>query len=232
MPPTGRSARAHAVLAALPLSVWTVFHLWEQWSVFRGREAWLARMAETSRGALPIAIELAVAILPLAAWSALALADLARGRRPPGASTSGDRGAVRVLGTLAPIGTVLAIFFLLVHVVHLWLPKLTRGASAAETWFALTHAVGQPWMLVLYAIGLMAIAIHLAAAIPAALAAVGRIETAEQRRSALLVSSVFAACVWVLAAQLTGWLGTGRGTFWPIEVVEPAVEGAEPEPIE
>jgi hypothetical protein len=39
---------------------------------------------------------------------------------------------------------------------------------------------------------------------------------------------VFAVCAWLLAAQLTGWLATGHGTFWPIQVIE--VEDASPEP--
>lgn len=232
------SPRFHAVLSALPLAVWTVFHLWEQWAAFGGRDAWAMRMRATSRGPLAIAIELAVIVIPLAIWSGLTLVELARGlvdpkrgRPLPGKAREGDTGLARGIGVVAPIATVVAILFLAIHVGSMWGPKIARGASLLETWSSLTHALGGPWSLALYAIGLTAVAFHLAGAIPAALEALGWIESPEGRRSAFLVSTVFALCAWVLAVQLTGWLATGRGTFWPIHVVDPgAPMEAPPEP--
>jgi succinate dehydrogenase/fumarate reductase cytochrome b subunit len=217
----------HAALAAFPLTVWTCFHLWEQWAAFQSRDAWIERMRTTSRGPVPMAIELFAVVLPLAIWAGFVLADLVRKRPLPGSAMADDRGLLRGVGVIGPTGTVVAILFLAFHVGHLWGPKIVRGASELETWRALTVDLGKPWMLVLYAVGLTAVAIHLSAAIPAALRALGWIGDAG-RRPAVLLSSVFAVCAWLLAAQLTGWLATGHGTFWPIQVIE--VEDASPEP--
>lgn len=223
------SSRLHALIAALPLALWTLFHLWEQWAAFAGRETWVSRMRETSGSGAAIAIELVVIVLPLAVWAGLTLRAAIRREVLPGTARPDDRGLARVIGRLAPIAAFVAIAFLVLHVGHLWGPKVVRGATELEAWSALTHDVGRPWMLVLYAIGLSAVALHLAAAIPAALAAVGWIVSDEARRSAVLVSTVLALCVWVLAVQLTGWLATGTGTFWSIEVIEappPALDAA------
>ncbi|MDQ3035877.1 MAG: hypothetical protein M3Y87_25970 [Myxococcota bacterium] len=217
-------SRLHALIAALPLAVWTLFHLWEQWAAFAGRDAWAVRVRATSQGALGIAIELAVIVVPLAVWAGFTFRAAIRREALPGTARPEDRGLVRVVGRLAPIAAFVAIAFLVLHVGHLWGPKLVRGASELEAWSALTHDVGRPWMLVLYAIGLTAVALHLAAAIPAALGALGWVVTDSARRSAVLVSSVLALCVWILAVQLTGWLATGAGTFWPIEVIETPAE--------
>jgi succinate dehydrogenase/fumarate reductase cytochrome b subunit len=226
----GSWSRLHAALAALPLTVWSCFHLWEQWAAFRGREAWVLRMRATSRGAFPVALEITAVVLPLAVWAGLALVDVARRRPLPGTVGKHERGLPRAVGFVGPIATVVAIFFLVIHVGHLWGPKIVRGATELETWRALTVDLGRPWMLVLYAVGLSAVALHLAAALPAALRALGWIESEEARRSSYLVSSVLALCVWLLAAQLTGWLATGHGTFWNVAESdaddEPPVEPA------
>jgi succinate dehydrogenase/fumarate reductase cytochrome b subunit len=214
------SRRFHAVIAALPLAIWTLFHLWEQWAAFAGSDAWLARMRTTSEGAIAIAIEVVAIALPLAIWAALTLRAAIRREPLPGAAATGDRGFALALGRLAPIACVVALLFLAIHVGHLWGPKIVRGASALESWAAITHDLGRPWMLVLYAIGLAAIALHIAVSIPAALVALGWIASDEARRQALLVSSVLALSIWVLAVQLTGWVATGTGTFWAIDVVE------------
>lgn len=213
-------ARLHPLLAALPLGLWTVFHLWEQWSAFGGREAWLARMRQTSGGTLATLIELVLVVVPLAVWAGLAIADLVRRRPLPGAAREGDPLLAAALGRAAPFATIAAIAFVAIHVAHLWGPKLVRGASELETWSALTHDLGTAPMLAIYAIGLTAVAIHLAVAIPAALESLGWIARPPARTQALLVSTVFALCAWVLAAQLFGWLATGHGTFWSIEVIE------------
>jgi hypothetical protein len=45
------------------------------------------------------------------------------------------------------------------------------------------------------------------------------VSTPEGRRSTRIVTVVIGVCLFVLAAQLVGWLGTGAGTFWPIQVI-------------
>ncbi|WP_157068990.1 hypothetical protein [Sandaracinus amylolyticus] len=212
------SPRAHALVAALPLALWLVFHLWEQWSVFGGRDAWIARMASTSRGPLAIAIELVV-IAALVAWAALTVRALVRREPLPGAAREDDAGIVRAIGRLAPFASLASIVFLVIHVATMWAPKLA-GADLVAQWVTLTHALGRPEVLVLHALGLTVIALQLVTSIPAALEALGLVRTERARRSSMLVAATLALCVWLLAAQLVGWLGTGVGTFWAISVVE------------
>ncbi|WP_236606974.1 hypothetical protein [Sandaracinus amylolyticus] len=207
-----------AVLAALPLALWLAFHLGEQWSVFGGRDAWIARMQSTSRGPLAIAIELVV-IGALSAWAVLTVRALVRRDALSGAAREDDAGIVRALGRLAPVVSIASIVFLAIHVATMWAPKLA-GADLVAQWVTLTHALGRPEVLVLHAVGLTAISLHLVVAIPAALEALGLVRSERGRRSAMLVAATFALCAWVLAAQLVGWLGTGAGTFWGISVTE------------
>lgn len=219
------SPRLHPVLAALPLAVWTAFHLWEQWVAFSGRDAWLDRMRTTSQGPIAIGIEIVAVLVPLAAWAVLAVLDLVRGAGDRSARdpASGDVGTLgQALARLSPLAALTAIVFVAIHAGHLWGPKVIRGASLAETWWSLTHDLGHPAMLVLYALGLSAIALHLAVAIPEALVAMGWVSTAPARRQATLVASVFAICAWILAVQLTGWVATGHGSFWSIDVIDAA----------
>lgn len=218
--PVRSTERIYAIFAAFPLAVWTVFHLWEQWVAFEGREVWLERARSTSSGALAVAIELVVIVAPLALWISLGAMRLFKGPRRSDSALAEERGPPRILGRAAPIVAIVTAVFLISHIAHFWLPKVLRGADEIETWAALTHELGTPPMLVFYAVGLSAVAFHLASALPAALSSLGLLETRDSRRSALLVSSVFALCIWILSVQLTGWLATGTGTFWPIEVVE------------
>jgi hypothetical protein len=214
------SERIYALVAALPLAVWTLFHLWEQWAAFEGSEAWLSRMHGTSSGGLAIAIESVAVVGPLVVWFLMSVGRMIRRKEPSKTELPEARGLARILGRAAPIAATLTAIFLLCHIAHLWGPKVLRRADEIETWAALTHDIGVPSMLVFYAVGLSAVAFHLANALPAALSSLGFFETPEARRSALLVSGVFAFCIWILSVQLTGWVATGTGTFWPIEVIE------------
>jgi len=218
--PVTPSPRLRTALAALPLALYTVLHLAEQWAVFDGRSAWVARMHRTSRGPVALAVELVVILAPLALTAVWTVRDLLARRPLPGAARPDDTGVVRVLGRLAPFGTVLALVFLAVHVGTLWGPKVFASATELQTWRTLQVGLASPAMLVFHAVGLTAVAVHLAASLPAAFVALGWVRSDEGRRSAWLVASVFALCVWVLAAQLVGWIGTGTGTFWPITVTE------------
>ncbi len=212
-----RLARLHALVATVPLFVWGVFHVWEQWAAFRGRLAWLARMRTTSSG-VGLAAEIVVGVLPLVVWAVLHVRARVKGERLPGAARDGDEPLGRGLGLVAPWASTVAILFLLFHVAWLWAAKMS-GASSVELYDAMQRTLGLPWALVLHAIGLAAVAWHLAAALPDGLEAAGVVSTPEGRGSARIVTVVIGLCLFVLTAQLTGWLGTGTGTFWPIDVV-------------
>lgn len=212
-----RLARVHALVATVPLLFWAAFHVWEQWAAFRGRLAWLVRMRATSSG-LWVAAEIVVGVLPLVVWAVLHVRARVRGERLPGASREGDEPLGRGLGLVAPWASTVAILYLLAHVAWLWAAKMT-GASPVELYDSMQRTLGLPWVLVASAFGLAAVAWHLAAALPDGLEAAGVVSTPEGRRSTRIVTVVIGLCLFVLTAQLTGWLGTGTGTFWPIDVV-------------
>ncbi|MBX7190780.1 MAG: hypothetical protein K1X94_01905 [Sandaracinaceae bacterium] len=212
-----RLARLHAIVATVPLAAWAVFHVWEQWAAFRGRLAWLVRMHSTSSGPA-VAAELLVGVAPLLARAALHVGALVRRERLPGMAREGDTALGVGLGFLAPWASSVAILFLLWHVAWLWGAKV-MGADSVELYDAMQRTLGLPWALVLHAVGLGAIAWHLAAALPDGLEAVGLVTGPESRSSARTVTLAIGLCLFVLTAQLVGWLGTGTGTFWPIQVV-------------
>ncbi len=212
-----RLRRLHAIVATLPLLAWGAFHVVEQWALFGGRLAWLVRMRTTSSGAA-IALEVLIGVLPIVLWALLHARARLVGERLPGASRDGDGALARGLGAIEPWASPVAIGFLLWHVGWLWGAKLL-GAQPVELYDTLQRTLGLPWALVVHAIGLTAIAWHLAAALPDGLEAARLVRTAPGRRSAYVVSVAFGACLLVLYAQLVGWIGTGAGTFWPITVV-------------
>lgn len=212
-----RLARVHAIVATVPLLFWGAFHVWEQWAAFRGRLAWLVRMRATSNG-VGLAAEILLGVLPLVLWSALHVRARLRGERLPGAARESDEPLGKGLGLVGPWASSVALAFLAFHVVWLWGAKM-MGAAPVELYDMMQRTLGLPWALVLHAVGLAAVAWHLAAALPDGLEAAGVVSTPEGRRSTRIVTLVIGLCLFVLTAQLTGWLGTGTGTFWPIDVV-------------
>jgi hypothetical protein len=213
----GRLVRAHAILATVPLLFWGAFHVWEQWALFRGRLAWLVRMRSTSTG-FGLTAEIVLGVLPLVAWAVLHVRARVIGQRLPGAARENDEPLGKGLGFLGPWASSVAIVFLLWHLGWLWGAKV-MGASFVELYDAMQRTLGLPWALVIHAIGLAAVGWHLAAALPDGLEAAGIVSSPEGRRSTRIVTLVIGLCLFVLTAQLTGWLGTGTGTFWPIDVV-------------
>ncbi len=125
-PRAGGLERTHAILAIAPLG-WALFHLVEQWSLFRGRLAWLAQMRATSSN-FATALEVALAVLPILAWAGLHVHALVSRRPIPGRVTR-DEGALALgLSALQPVASSAALLFLGWHVVWLWVPKVL-GAS-------------------------------------------------------------------------------------------------------
>jgi hypothetical protein len=211
-----RFARLHAIVSCVPLLVWAAFHVWEQWAAFDGRLAWLARMRATSSGLGGLA-EVVLGVLPLVLWAVLHVRARIVGQRIPGGLREGDDGLGRALGTVATVATPAALLFLGWHVGWLWGARML-GAAPVELYDAMQRTLGLPWALVLHAFGLAAVAWHVAATLPDALEAGGAITSPEGLRSARIVTVTLGLALFVLTAQLVGWLGTGAGTFWPITV--------------
>lgn len=206
------------MLAIAPLG-WALFHLVEQWSLFRGRLAWLAQMRATS-GNFATSLEVALAVTPILAWAGLHVRALVLKSPLPGRVTRDEGALAGGLSALQPLASSLALLFLGWHVIWLWVPKLL-GAAPIETYDTLQRTMGLPWALGIHAFGLAAVLWHLATALPDGLSAMGLVRTDEGRKGARTIGVVLGLALFVLFAQMVGWIGTGVGTFWPIHVVNP-----------
>jgi hypothetical protein len=212
-----REQRALAVLSSVPLAVQVLFHVWEQWAVFAGRFAYVDRLAGTTDG-LSTLLELVLFVVPMAGWIVLLGRALARGDRLPGQARPGDPPLARALGSVIRVVSPLAALGVLVHVAMLWGGRLVGSQPPIWSYDVLRTTFGQPMWLAFYAVLVFATAWHLAASLPDALEALG-VVGAEGRRGAFVVTAVMGACLFVLYAQLAGWLATGLGTFWPIRII-------------
>ncbi len=212
-----RAWRAHELLGSVPIALWAGFHLWEQWAAFGGRDLWLERMARTSHGALALAVELALAILPALAWVALELRLRAQRSEPEALrfALAEDREAARRLGLLARVGSWVFFGWLLYHAAWLWLPKLSANEPLLA-WVALRDRLGTWPHAIAHAIGLTAMTVHLSAAAPRLAIALGWVSSPEGRRAARLSGLIVALGLLFLYAQLAGWHAAGRGTLWSL----------------
>ncbi len=216
-----REKRALAVLSSVPLAAQLLFHVWEQWSLFGGRYAYVERLATTSTG-LATFVELILFVIPLGAWAVLLVRALVRRELLPGEARPGDPPIARALGSVVRVVSPLAAVGLIVHVVILWGGRVVYGEPPIWTYDLLRTTLGQPLWLGFYGVFVWSVTWHVAATVPDGLEALG-VVGAEGRRSAFVVTAVFGACLFLLYAQLAGWLATGLGTFWPIQVVVPDV---------
>lgn len=216
-----RLKRALAVLSSAPLVVQLLFHVWEQWSLFAGRHAYVDRLASTTDG-LATFLELVLFVLPMFGWAGLLVRALVRRERIPGEARPGDPAIARALGAVIRVVSPVAAACVLVHVVMLWGGRILGGEPPLWSYDVLRTTVGQPLWLGFYGVFVFSVMWHVAATLPDGLEALD-IVGAEGRRSAFVVTAVFGGCLFVLYAQMAGWLATGLGTFWPIRIVTPEV---------
>lgn len=214
-----REKRALAITSSIPLAVQLGFHLWEESSVFGGRRAFIERHGATSTVLATLA-ELVLFVGPLVVWSVLLARALARRAAVPGEARPGDSPLARALGAVIRVVSPAAAAFILLHAAMLWGGRVLGGEAPIHTYDLLQTTLGRPAYLVLYGVGIPAVLWHLAATLPDGLEALGVLD-ANGRRQAHLVTAVLGACLFVLYAQLAGWIATGVGTFWPIQVVDP-----------
>ncbi|MDW8246730.1 MAG: hypothetical protein RMJ84_09130 [Sandaracinaceae bacterium] len=209
--------RLHAATSTVFPGVWACFHLWEQWALFDGKEAWLARMHRTSTGWL-VPVEVIFGLIPLGLWTLLHCIAIWRRESIPGQASWEEGKLAFGLGWLVPLVSPLAIAFVLWHALWLWGMK-AQGAALLELSDAMERTVGLPWALVIHAFGLFAFSWHLAAALPDGLEAMGLVKR-ESKPFVRPFGVALALALFVSSAQLIGWIGTGSGTFWPLPVEE------------
>ncbi len=188
-------SRLGTVLALAPLGVWVVLHLWNNLAAFQGAEAWQASVT-THRHPVAAAITWVVVLLPLALHTVWGLARSLKAR--PNNARYGYFGNLRFLlqrvSALGVLGFVGA---------HLWLaflrPRLVEGH--AERFVDIAHEMRtHPPTLVVYLLGTLGVAFHLANGIATSAMAfgIGTTQLSQKRmeRLALVLLVVFLGMAW------------------------------------
>ena len=150
-------ARLASALGIFPLGVWTVLHLWNNLSAFQGKEAWESAVTEYPH---PFAQALAgvLVLLPIAIHAVWGVGRLASSR--PNNLRYGSYANLKyVLQRLSALGLLLFLG------AHLWRallhPRLVDGHAEAFVDIAQEMHVNRP-TLVVYVLGTLAVAYHLA----------------------------------------------------------------------
>jgi succinate dehydrogenase / fumarate reductase cytochrome b subunit len=144
-------------LAVIPLGVWTVNHLWNNLSAFKGGAAWQSAVTEYPHPLAFFASAL-VALLPLALHTIWGIGRLTTAR-PNVVRYHYFSNAKYVLQRLSAIGLLLFLG------AHLWLamlhPRLTTGRP--EPFSDISHEMRHHLpTLIVYTLGVLGIAYHLA----------------------------------------------------------------------
>ena len=149
-------ARLGSLFAFLPVGVWTVVHLWNQLAAYSSPEAWQQSVTGHS-GPASEALVFALVLIPLLWHTVWGIVRMFRSRPNP---RIGWFSNVRyIIQRLAAIGLLLFLG------AHLWLawfePRILQGH--AETFADISHEMHfHTPTLVVYILGVLAIAYHLA----------------------------------------------------------------------
>lgn len=165
-------ARVASILAIVPLGVWTFFHLWHALYGFAGAQAWQSALTEYDHP-YSQALTGIIVLLPLAIHTIWGIGRLATSR-PNNARYRTYWNLKYLLQRLAGVGL---LFFL---GAHLWLaliqPRLFEGH--AETFADLAeHMHFHVPTLVVYVLGVLAVAYHLANGVQTACMSWGVVST-------------------------------------------------------
>lgn len=213
---TAKLWRAREVIASVVVLGWALFHVWEQFAAFGGRPRFMERMMATSHGSAALFVEVLFGVGPIVLWLGLEARLVFGGREPEALREcmAEDPDLARRVGSIVRVGSWLFLFFLVVHVGWLWLPKLTEGAEPLRTWMRLREELGTWPMAVVHALGLTGFVLHGAAA-PIRVATVfGGLPSPQARRAARWSGLIVVLGVALLLAQLIGWHAAGTGTVW------------------
>ena len=216
-PTIPRLWRARELCGAVGIGVWALFHLWEQWSAFAGRGAFVTRAAATSHGALAVATELVLGLGPVLGWIALDGLTARRAEPAPLRGALADHPALAErLARAGRWGSRILAVFVLYHAGWLWLPKLLEGSEPLQSWQRLRDGLGTWPHAIAHAAGVVALAIHVWQAPPRLAIALGLVERPELLRALRVSGLIVAIGLAALYGQLAGWHASGAGTFWPL----------------
>jgi succinate dehydrogenase / fumarate reductase cytochrome b subunit len=187
--------RLGTVLALAPLGVWTVLHIFNNLSAFRGAEAWQESVT-THKHPIAAVITWIIVLLPLLLHTVWGIGRVFQTR--PNNARYGYFGNLRYL--LQRVSALGVLGFL---GAHLWLaflrPRLVEGH--AERFIDIAHEMRTHTpTLVVYLLGTLGVAFHLANGIATSAMAfgIGTTQKSQQRmeRLAMLLLVVFLVMSW------------------------------------
>jgi len=224
MRPPGRwdPQRIHALTAGIPGLAFLLIHVVQVRDAESGRAAYVDQVLGLDGDLTWTLVEAVFFVAPLAVHAGLGI-GLARTTplEPPGGafrSTTEHRWQ-RVTGIVASI-------FLLIHVGHTWARRLA-GASGASVFDELARTLGHPAFIAIYAIGLGAVAVHVAVGLPAVVVRLGGARGEPGRRTLRAAGVVLGFVLWALALDATASFATGAGL--PLPWDPPAAGAPGPE---
>lgn len=216
MPSTVQMWRARELVGALGIVGWALFHLYEQWSGFAGRDAYVARTLSTSVGTLATLTEVALGILPVLAFLVLdGLTWRSREPEPLRGALADDPDLALRLGRIGRWGSRVLALFLLYHVAWLWLPQ-PGSEDPTQTWSTLHQSLGTWPHVIGHAIGMTALAVHVWQSLPRLALVLGLVQRAEMLRALRISGIIVGVGILLLFAELAGWHASGTGIIWPL----------------
>ena len=148
-------ARSHSLLGVGLLGGFLIYHLATTWPVLAGREAWVAAAAERGEQRTLTGWVLVVLVV----HGLLGAMRIARARGP-GAELTRLTREERGLQAIQAGSGVLILVFVLYHVAQLWGLDAEPHGSVRATYDALWSALGHPWQMGAYLIGLSLVCFH------------------------------------------------------------------------
>ena len=197
-------------MSGLLVGAWLLFHAWEYGAALEGREAFAARFARTSQGALAIALEVLLGLLPLAAHAITGIVLAWRARR---SDDAGHQASVGLRRVMLASGVVLLVFVVL-HVGQLWARKVTGAIGTDALYEVLALELGMPFWLVVYCAGATAACLHLFYGTLGALAAFAPDAGEGQARALRIAGGIGAFVLWAHTINAIGRFAIGAGVFW------------------
>lgn len=191
------------------------WHLWQTAAATGGRDRFVLRMPGTQGRAWAVGLQVGLVLVPLALH---AVAGTLRARSAAGdAGGYGDAGS-RVLQWVAAAAVVL---FLAAHLAHTWVVDL-QGAGPFGLYEALRTDLPHSVWLVIYVLGLTALAMHVAQGVGAFPhtwgLSLGRRGFGVWRAAGVVV----AVALWVVAMNTVSYFATGEALLFRVEPLAPA----------
>jgi succinate dehydrogenase / fumarate reductase cytochrome b subunit len=189
-------ARVHSLLGVVPLGVFLIVHVYDNWPALRGREPWVDQALHT----LPRSWAVALVLVPLGLHAVLGGLRL---RRAPERPASGLRGLQALTGAL-----VLA--FVAYHVSQVWSVSTSPARTPRAVYAALWRALGRPLDLAVYLVGISAVCFHLAHGVPRAAHTLRPALSARALSTLRVLSAVLGLALWLSLLQLLGHFALGQ----------------------